>query len=176
MKSFITAIALLSPGLAILASGRVIARQVCDDGSTTSSIVVAPAPSSVASPASGSAEPSVIAQPSSVAAAASSSAPAQASSEPSGSAAPPTASVSAAPSSGNTGGGSCALPSSYQWTDFGGPLAEPDNGWVALKDFTTSLYNGDYIVYASDHDSSNYGSMSKLRSTHTHHTNEQQDR
>lgn len=24
----------------------------------------------------------------------------------------------------------CSLPSSYSWTDYGGPLAQPANGWV----------------------------------------------
>jgi hypothetical protein len=53
----------------------------------------------------------------------------------------------------------CALPSTYRWTDYGGPLAQPKNGWVSLKDFTTTVYNGQHIVYASDHSSSAYGSM-----------------
>lgn len=57
---------------------------------------------------------------------------------------------------------SCALPSTYQWTDAGGPLAEPENGWTSLKDFTVSSINGEYIVYGSDYDGSNYGSFGEL--------------
>lgn len=54
---------------------------------------------------------------------------------------------------------SCALPSTYTWTDFGGPLAEPDNGWLSLKDFTVSSIDGNYIIYGSLYDGSNYGSF-----------------
>ncbi|KAK4494448.1 hypothetical protein PRZ48_014746 [Zasmidium cellare] len=55
---------------------------------------------------------------------------------------------------------SCTLPSAYQWTDYyGGPLAEPANGWASIKDLTTSTYNGQKIVYGSIYDGSNYGSM-----------------
>lgn len=57
---------------------------------------------------------------------------------------------------------SCALPSTYRWTDAGGPLAQPRNGWVSLKDFTVSTYNGQYIVYGSNFAGSSYGSFGKL--------------
>lgn len=54
---------------------------------------------------------------------------------------------------------SCPLPSTYEWTDLGGALAEPQNGWLSLKDFTISSINGEYIIYGSEYDGSAYGSF-----------------
>ena len=57
---------------------------------------------------------------------------------------------------------SCALPSTYRWTDTGGPLTQPANGWVSIKDFTVSQYNGQYIVYGSNYNGNAYGSFGKF--------------
>jgi len=53
----------------------------------------------------------------------------------------------------------CDLPATYRWTSTGA-LANPQSGWVSLKDFTMVNYNGKNLVYATTHDrGKNWGSM-----------------
>ncbi|MFF7551232.1 non-reducing end alpha-L-arabinofuranosidase family hydrolase, partial [Streptomyces canus] len=51
----------------------------------------------------------------------------------------------------------CALPSTYRWTSTG-PLAQPANGQLALKDFATVKYNGKNLVYATTANENGWGS------------------
>jgi hypothetical protein len=51
----------------------------------------------------------------------------------------------------------CQLPTSYKWSS-SNALAQPKNGWVALKDFTVAPFNGKQLVYATNY-GSKYGSM-----------------
>jgi hypothetical protein len=41
----------------------------------------------------------------------------------------------------------CELGTTFKWKDYGKPIAEPKNGWLAIKDFTMVRYNNQYIVY-----------------------------
>lgn len=45
----------------------------------------------------------------------------------------------------------CPLPDKFQWTSTG-PIAEPRQGWVSLKDFTVVFHQGQHIVYMTNHD------------------------
>ncbi|EPS43165.1 hypothetical protein H072_2857 [Dactylellina haptotyla CBS 200.50] len=51
----------------------------------------------------------------------------------------------------------CQLPSSYKWSS-SGPLAQPKNGDISLKDFTHVPYNGGHLVYSSSYKTA-YGSV-----------------
>jgi Glycosyl hydrolase family 62 len=57
---------------------------------------------------------------------------------------------------GGNGGPSCDLPTTFKWTG-GGPLAQPKNGWVSMKDVTHVFHNGQHILYYTTFQS-NWGS------------------
>lgn len=63
--------------------------------------------------------------------------------------------TSAAGGTAATGGttGTCRLPTTFKWTSTG-PLSQPKSGWVALKDFSSIVYNNQHIVYMSTVDNS----------------------
>ncbi|KAI1267752.1 glycoside hydrolase family 62 protein [Xylariaceae sp. FL1019] len=63
--------------------------------------------------------------------------------------------VASAPSSQQA----CTFAPPFKWTSTDA-LAQPQNGWTALKDFTTAPYNGQHLVYGSTVSSAGtYGSM-----------------
>lgn len=54
------------------------------------------------------------------------------------------------------GGPTCDLPATFKWSG-GGPLAQPKNGWLSMKDVTHVFHNGQHILYYTTFQS-NWGS------------------
>jgi hypothetical protein len=72
---------------------------------------------------------------------------------------PSGASSGASISSSGDGGTVCPLPTTFHWTSTG-PLAEPQNGWIALKDFSDVVDNNQHLVYMSTvNDAGSYGGV-----------------
>ena len=62
-------------------------------------------------------------------------------------------------SENNSSTPTCALPKTYKWQSTG-PLANPVSGYVALKDFSSTFYKGQHLVYATSIDKNQgFGSM-----------------
>lgn len=69
------------------------------------------------------------------------------------------ATLLAAPANKVAAQSGCELPSTYSWTSTEA-LAQPENGWSSLKDFTYSPIDGKHLVYATFSDASaSYSSM-----------------
>ncbi|MBN2527573.1 MAG: hypothetical protein JXR76_14360 [Deltaproteobacteria bacterium] len=51
----------------------------------------------------------------------------------------------------------CVLPDAFHWMDEGKPLAEPQNRWVSLSDFSACAYDDRMMMYSTYHDSSEIG-------------------
>lgn len=54
------------------------------------------------------------------------------------------------------GAPTCDLPATFRWSG-GGPLAQPKNGWLSMKDATYVFHNGQHILYYTTFQS-NWGS------------------
>lgn len=65
----------------------------------------------------------------------------------------PDASVGADTGAGADEARTCDLPTTFKWKG-GGPLAQPKNGSVAMKDFTHVVHDGQHIVYFTTFQSS----------------------
>ena len=51
----------------------------------------------------------------------------------------------------------CPLPATFNWVSTGAPLAEPQHGWLAMKDASHVFVNNSHLVYYTTHDERNWG-------------------